>query len=195
MDSRLAKDALSKAKLYAAKNDFINSLKFMLQGLREINSGGTPPTDIRACIRDALQSYSSEKAVKVAAQSDLAYTPGQEKALYVSIKKAYDSFVSAANSETYDEALARKKRLDKQIILGKKYIEEGKIAEADQALQVAITYYKDEKSLFPYIAKLFIDANQPARAVLYLKKALEEQPGNPEIKNMIQNILNKRNEG
>ena len=196
MDIRSVKDALSKATLYATRSDYITSLNFMLRGLREVNSSpGTPPTEIRACIREATKSYTHEQSITDAAGFVITYNPGQEKELHVTLRKIYDILVAAAAAEEYDKALDRKKRLDKHIILGKKYIAEGKIAEADQVLQDGLSYYKDETMLFSYIAKIFLDVNQPTRALFYLKKAVEVDPNDLNAKSIIQDILSKRSEG
>lgn len=195
MDIRATKDFLSKATLYATRGDYIGSLKCMLRGLREVNSSsGTPSTEIRACIREATKSYTHEQIITDVAGVVVTYTPGQEKELHITLRKVYDVLVEAAASEEYDKALDRKKRLDKHIILGKKYIAEGKIAEADQVFQDSLVYYKDENMLFPYIAKMFLDVNQSTRALFYLKKAIEFDPNDLNSKSAIQDILSKRSE-
>jgi len=141
---------------------------------------------------ESLQVYSSEQSLKDAAGSSLIYTPGEEKALYASLRKAYEFLVEQAESEAYEEALKRKKRLDKQIILGKKYLAEDKIAEADLAFEDSLQYHKDEATLFTYIAKILIDANHEARALPYLKKAIGFDHTDQGARNMMQEILSKR---
>ena len=195
MDIRKVKDVLSKAKLYATRGDFINSLKFMLQGLRDVSiNAGAPPTEIRALIREVSQIYANEQRIKSNAKASLIYSPGQEKTLYATLKKVYDAIAEKAVSETYDETLERKRKLDKHLILGKRYLADGKIADADAMFQESLKLYKDEKHLFPYIAKILSEANQDARALFYLKKAAEVDPKNEDVRKMIQALLAKREE-
>jgi len=195
MDIRLIKDALSKAKLYGTRGDYIGSLKLMLQGLREVvSSPGTPPAEVRSFIREVAQIFAYEESVQSLSYTSLLYNPGEEKALYMLLKKVYDILRENADAEAYSEALGRKKKIDKYLILGKKLLAENKIAEADQAFQESVKYYKDEADLFPYIAKMLLDANQAPRALIYLKKAASLDRDNQNIAQMIQSALSQRDQ-
>lgn len=192
MNIREVKEALGKAKIYAMKGDCITSLPLMLKSLREICiSSSASSIDIRGLIREVTQLYDRDPSIKGVLGSRLAYTPGHEKTLYVSLKKAYELLTNGKLNESHAVALERKGQLDKYIMLGKKYLSAGDVSNADQAFHEAIKFYRDEHIVFSYIGKILLDADQILRASFYLKKAISLDPENKTLRAMVQGALAK----
>lgn len=193
MDIRKVKEAFGKAKINASRGEYTTSLQFFNVGLREVlTSSGLPLIEVRSYIREIVQLYATAPPIRNLLNRSMSYTPGNEKALYTLTRKVYNVLANKVEPEKYEDAIARKKKLDKYLILGKKYLQEGKLSEADQMLQGAAECYRDEKILFSYIAKLYMDAHQDARAITFWQKALEVDPKNDEIQKTLLELLRKR---
>ena len=77
--------------------------------------------------------------------------------------------------------------------MGQKLVAQGKFSEAEEAFREAVSYYRDEHRLFQMIAKCFIDADQPRRAIDYLRKALEIEPDNEPARLMLEEASSSGN--
>lgn len=193
MDIRKVKEAFGKAKINASRGEYTTSLQFFNIGLREVlTSSGLPLTEIRSYIREIIQLYASAPPIRALVKNPMSYTPGNEKNLYALSKKIYNVLANKVETEKYEDAIERKKKLDKYLILGKKYLQEAKLAEADQMFQGATECYRDEKILFVYIAKMYMEVGQEARAITFWQKALEVDPKNEEVQNTLLELLSKR---
>lgn len=189
MDIRQLRDSFRKAKLYAERGDMLGSLQIGLQSLRVVLSSSVISTELRSAVRELVGVYATDKLLRKLADYSFAYTPGKEKALYVAMQKAHEGLKLRVITETYDEAIARKKELDQHIIRGRNYLKAGKLEDADQCFKEALKCYKDEKSIFAFIGRIFLDEKQIPRASFYLKKAHEVEPNCGDVKKMIQEVI------
>ena len=82
---------------------------------------------------------------------------------------------------------------DRALNMGQKLVAQGKFSEAEEAFREAVSYYRDEHRLFQMIAKCFIDADQPRRAIDYLRKALEIEPDNEPARLMLEEASSSGN--
>ena len=140
------------------------------------------PTDIRSLIRDISVEYNSFTAIKEELKINFTYTAGEEKKLLVVCMKAYEHLTkSTEEQESYEDALARKKNIDTNLIAAKDFLTRGFVEQADAAVEKALESYKDEHAIFAYIGKLYLDNNFVTRAKHYYKKAVEAEPENQAV--------------
>ncbi len=196
MDLRTVKDNLSRSKLYATKGSFEESLKLLLMGMQGLcKNPSFSARDTRTIVREILQVYLTDTYLLSLCEPFKSlisnFNAGQEKTLYTEIKKVYETVSKKVVNENYHDAKERKANLDKYLMWGKKYLSESQFAKADEMYKVAITFYKNEKGLFIYIAKSFMDAKQNALAISYLKKELEINPNSEEVKLLMEEISKK----
>ena len=144
-------------------------------------------------IRDAGQQTRGYEATFKSLDAFLSEIPGQEKALFIQLGAAYKEMAAQAGQESRDEAFARKQKLDRALNMGQKLVAQGKFSEAEEAFREAVSYYRDEHRLFQMIAKCFIDADQPRRAIDYLRKALEIEPDNEPARLMLEEASSSGN--
>lgn len=192
MDIKKVNEALGRAKAQYLKGNTVTSLKNCILGLDEITrSQQTPPTEIRTLLRAVIQDYSSTNEFKEILGANLSYQPGQEKALFINIKKLYLA-LTKVEKESYEAASVRKRAMDAAILQGKKHLAANSASDADASFQEAVKLYLDEHHLFFHLGKLLFEAKQPIRAVPYLKKAQELNPSSEEILKLYNEALEFR---
>ncbi|MCH5277866.1 MAG: hypothetical protein J1E80_08575 [Desulfovibrionaceae bacterium] len=192
MDIRKVRENLGRIKLYYLKGETSRALGAAVMALKELTKAGASlSTDLRAPLREGVQLLARDKDVKRLYKAPLIYQPGQERALLVVLAKVYKQMEDEAGREDRKEAFARKQRLDQAIGLGRRLLEQGKVSEADASFQEALTHYRNEHRAFQLIGKALLDADQPRRAVPYLKKAMELEPGNSVARELLQSAQNR----
>jgi predicted Zn-dependent protease len=186
MNVRQIRENLGRVRTSFQRNEMLRALSCFIAGLRGLG-GSAPPSDIRGDIREALQHLVRDEQVKaLLPDGQCNYTPGQEKELLALFTAIHDQLKEAAETEDPANALARKVKLDQAFNTGKKLLEQGKVSEADASFAEAVLAYKDEHRLFYMIASLLVEAKEVVRAGPYLKKGLEELPGDPDLMELLE---------
>lgn len=186
MDLRKTREQLGRIRVYYLKGDTLRALASAVMALRDLAQMSNLPTDMRSMLRDGIGFLARDEELKRYLKRPLAYQPGQEKALFIQLGAAYKEMAAQAGQESRDEAFARKQKLDRALNMGQKLVAQGKFSEAEEAFREAVSHYRDEHRLFQMIAKCFIDADQPRRAIDYLRKALEIEPDNEPARVMLE---------
>ena len=193
MDLRKTREQLGRIRVYYLKGDTLRALASAVMALRDLAQMSNLPTDMRSMLRDGIGFLARDEELKRYLKRPLAYQPGQEKALFIQLVAAYKEMAAQAGQESRDEAFARKQKLDRALNMGQKLVAQGKFSEAEEAFREAVSYYRDEHRLFQMIAKCFIDADQPRRAIDYLRKALEIEPDNEPARLMLEEASSSGN--
>ena len=183
MDIAQIRTQLATAKSAVNKNDLAGSLKRFIYALNALVKLENIPTDVRSLIRDISVEYNSFTAIKEELKVNFTYTAGEEKKLLVTCVKVYEHLTKAVEEEkeSYEDALARKKNIDVNLIAAKDFLSRGFVEQADEAVKKALESYKDEHAIFAYIGKLYLDSNFITRAKHYYKKAVEAEPDNQTV--------------
>lgn len=196
MDIRQIRENFGRVKAYYLKNDTLRAMGVLIVGLKEaIKLSGGLPTDVRSQLREAVQFINRDEMVKKFSPNGVSYQPSQERQLLISLVDIYKKIQEDNEKEDYEVAKERKQCLDQALNLGLKNLEAGKISEADQCFQEAISFYKNEHRIFFYIAKSLIDAGQVKRAGVYIKKGLELVPTDKEMANLQDKAMRVQAEG
>ena len=193
MDLRKTREQLGRIRVYYLKGDTLRALASAVMALRDLAQMSNLPTDMRSMLRDGIGFLARDEELKRYLKRPLAYQPGQEKALFIQLGAAYKEMAAQAGQESRDEAFARKQKLDRALNMRQKLVAQGKFSEAEEAFREAVSYYRDEHRLFQMIAKCFIDADQPRRAIDYLRKALEIEPDNEPARLMLEEASSSGN--
>lgn len=183
MDIRKIRENLGRIKIYYLKGETLKALGFAVTGLKALG-GATPPREVKGAIREGVQLLSRDEEIKARLKTPLFYQPGQERTLLAVLSKLHQEMSAASHSEDHDTALNRKRRLDQNLNLGKKLLEQGKAPEADAAFQEALKFLKDEIRAYQMIGKILVEGGQPRRAWPYLKKAVDLEPQNEAAKEL-----------
>lgn len=183
MDINQIKIQLATAKANAKKGDIAGSLKRFIYALHALVQGGSAiPTDLKSLIRDTAGEYNSFSKLKEELGISFAYTPGEEKKLLITCMKAYEHLTKDDTpKESYEEALKRKKNIDTHLIAAKDFLSRGFLEQADQEIDKALEYYRDEVTIFAFIGQLYLDKNYTMRAKHFFKKAVEAEPENQAV--------------
>ncbi len=150
------------------------------------------PSDIRSMIRESVQLVGRDESIIEVIGKPLAYQPGQEQLIMAALAKAYKDLRAKAEAEERAKALERKLNIDHNLNQGMKLLEQDKISEADECFSQAITFYKDEHSLFVIIGKALMEANQVRRALPYLKRGSDVDPNNASTKELFNKCMELR---
>ena len=192
MNPREIREQLGRVKPYYLRNEPLRALAAAISGLRGLGST-QPTTDMRSLIREATQLLGRDEEIRKHAPN-LAYQPGQERAILLQLVNAYKAMHAASETEDHDTALARKIKLDQACNLGSRLLEQGKVSEADASFTEAIASYKDEHRVFALIGKKLMAAGEVRRALPYLKRGVEASPDDEEMRALYDECLRLRDE-
>lgn len=183
MDANQIKVQLATAKANVKKGDIAGSLKRFIYALHALSQSNNIPTEIRSLIRDTVVEYNSFTSLKEELNiSGFTYVPGEEKKLLVTCMKAYEHLTKDDTpKETYEEALKRKKNLDTHLIAAKDFLSRGFLEAADQEVEKALEFYRDEHTLFSYLGQLYLEKGYVGRAKSFYKRATEAEPDNQAV--------------
>lgn len=183
MDANQIKIQLATAKANVKKGDIAGSLKRFIYALHALSQSNNIPTEIRSLIRDTVVEYNSFSSLKEELNiSGFNYVPGEEKKLLVTCMKAYE-FLTKDDTpkETYEEALKRKKNLDTHLIAAKDFLSRGFLEAADEEVEKALEFYRDENTVFSYLGQLYLEKGYVGRAKSFYKRATEAEPDNQSV--------------
>lgn len=192
MDIRQVREHLGRVKPYYLKNETLRALGALVSGLKgALSLPGGLTSDVRGPLREAVQLISRDEMIKKRLPVQLMYQQGQERQLLALLTKLHKDIDDELNTEPREVAAARKLRLDHALNQGMRSLEAGRVSEADEYFQQALTNYRDERSLFMYIGKALVGAGAYKRSLPYLRKGQEVNPDNAEIPELIE----KANQG
>lgn len=180
-----ARDELGRVKVYYLRNETTRALYHAVLGVKAISGLSALPMEMRGLVRDAVQHLARDENLKPHIKAPIAYTPGQERQLLLVLADLYKRYMAALDYEDHDTALARKLKLDHAFNLGKRLLDQKQSTEADACFAEAVTCYKDEHSLFKLIGRVLVDAGEVRRAVPYLRRAVELEPDNAEVGDLL----------
>lgn len=192
MDLRKTREQLGRIRVYYLKGDTLRALASAVMALRDLAQMNNLPTDIRSMAREGISCLARDEEVKSHLSRPLSYQPGQEKALFIQLGAVYKKMAAQAGMESREDAFARKQKMDRAIITGQKLVTQGKFSEAEESFREAVACYRNEHRLFQMIAKSFMDAGQPRRAIDYLRKAVEVEPENEPARRMLEEASSAR---
>jgi tetratricopeptide (TPR) repeat protein len=178
MDVRQIREELGRVKSAYQKKDSVRALSTLINALKAaLALPGGLPSDVRSPLREAVQLVGKDELVQPHAPEPLVYQPGQERRLLSLLLTVHKEVLAQMNTEDYETASARKLRMDQALNQGLRSLEAGRLSEADEYFQQAIANYRDESRVFHYIGKLLLDAGAAKRALFYLRKGVEQAPG------------------
>ncbi|MBQ7738287.1 MAG: hypothetical protein IJT59_01340 [Desulfovibrionaceae bacterium] len=178
MNIRKIREDLGRIQPSCQRRDFNHALVLLISSLKELG-GQRAPMDIRQDFRDALITICSDPIFKAVHATPITYTAGKEREILSQLVKVYQAIVGQANKETYEEAAARKLKIDHALRDGKNFLSRGLVSDADTCFAQAVKNYRDENALFAMIAREFMNAKEFARAQGYLKFGLKQAPNDP----------------
>lgn len=194
MDLRKARENLGRIKIYYLKGESLRALQAAIGALKDLVQCNPLPSEMRGLLREGLQLISRDDNIKPFLKGPFIYQPGQERNLLVTLVAAYKSMDDAVSQESHATSLERKRRLDQAINLGQKFLAQGKVSEAEEAFQAALRNYRDEHRVFLLVGRWLLEAQQPRRAVPYLRKATELEPTNTAAFELLSAAMTARHE-
>lgn len=184
MNARKVREGLGRVRTCIQRGEFPQALQLVCQGLRECGSQPAP-MDLRGDFRTAIGDICSHPDYRKRNLKPVSYQAGKEKAILSYLQKLHELLTGQPEEEEeYDTALQRKLNLDRCINNGKAFVAQGKFTEADDCFNEALKYYKTEIAAFAIMARSMMDAGQFVRALGYVRKGLEIQPGNEDLRQL-----------
>ena len=178
MNVRKIREDLGRIQPSCQRRDFNHAMVLLINSLKELG-GQRAPLDIRQEFRDALTTICSDPIFKGVQSTPIVYAPGKEREILSQMVKIYQAIIGQVGQETYEEAAARKLKIDHALRDAKNFLARGQVSEADQSFAQAIKNYRDENALFAVIAREFMVVKEYARAQGYLKFGLKKAPSDP----------------
>ena len=180
MNARNVREDLAKARTASKRGELARSLNFVVSALKALE-GHPAPTDLRGDIRDALADLNADPDFKNAAGAPVPYQPGQERALLNFFIRLSNSLLGLEDQEDHEAALKRKLNLDRCLRDGRKFLQEGRPAEADQCFADAYKFYKNESAFFVLVARALMEAGEYVRALGHIRQGLKINSGDGEL--------------
>lgn len=191
MNVRKIREDLGRIQPSCQRRDFNHALVLLINSLKDLG-GQRAPLDIRQDFRDALTTICSDPIFKGVYATPIIYAPGKEREILGILVKVYQTIVGQAEQETFEEAAARKLKIDHALRDAKNFLAKGLVSEADQFFGEAIKNYRDENALFAVIAREFMGVKEYARAQGYLKFGLKKAPNDPLLLSLAMECQNLR---
>ena len=193
MNIRKIRENLGRVKTSCQRRDFSHALYLLIAALKEL-AGQRPPTDLRADFREAINMVGGDPQFKEFSSAPLIYKPGGERELLTLLIQIYQTLAGKKNTESYEEALERKLKIDHALRDGKHFLSRHQIADAETCFAEAIKNYRDEHALFMMIARAYIEIKEFARGLGYLRDGLKRAPNDPNLLRLAEDCLRMRAE-
>lgn len=194
MELKEIREHLGRVKVAYLRNDVMRALASAIMGVKGVASLSQPPTDLKSLVREAVQLLARDNTIKQFCKGSLMYTAGQERQLLAVLANTYKALIDEQNREDQEQARARKLKLDQMLNLGTRLLAQGQVSEADHAFTEAANQYRDEHRLFAFIGKALLDADEPRRALPYLKKGLEAAPEDVMLRDLLAQAMRMKND-
>lgn len=186
------RENLGRVKAYYLRNDSARALNHMILGVKEVCRLPVVSTEIRGLVREAVQTLSRDENLKPVMKTPLTYTPGQERQLLAALADLFKRYLEEMDREDRDVALVRKQKIDHAYNAGLKLLEQKQASEADASFAEAVACYRDEHRLFILIGRALLGAEEPRRALPYLKRFVEIEPDNQEGLKLLQDAMQQK---
>lgn len=193
MNPRKIREDLGRVRTCIQRRDFVRALYLFCISLKDLGTQQTP-MDLRGDFRTALADICADNAFKKAFAQPIPFQPGKEKELLAALSRLYNDLTGQEEEEDYEAALQRKLNLDHCISDGKAFISQNKFTEADECFAEALKYYRNEIAAFGMMARAMMEAAQYVRALGYVRKGLQIQPGNQDLRRLAEECNRMRNQ-
>ncbi|MDR2799997.1 MAG: hypothetical protein LBB52_01875 [Desulfovibrio sp.] len=191
MNARNVREYLAKARTASKRGELARSLSFVVSAFKSLE-GHPAPTDLRGDIRDALADLNADPNFKNATGAPMTYQLGQERALLNFFVRLSNSLPGLEDQEDHEAALKRKLNLDRCLKDGRKFLQEGKPAEADQCFMDAYKFYKNEFAFFALAAKALMEAGEYVRALGHIRQGLKLNSSDEELTRLTEDCARLR---
>lgn len=178
---RFVKEELARAKTAYLKNEDLRSLALLASALKGFvlsRPVGVDKEAIQTLFREVIANVNKMSDVQKLHKEELHYVKGKEKELYKVVVELHNKIEELQSIESYEAMIARKQKIDHEIIKGQKFLDEGNLPEAQRHFRNAVAEYVDEKGLFPLLAGKLIEKGHPKASMEYLKQGIAVSPEN-----------------
>lgn len=178
---KTARDTLARAKAYFTRHDTERALESTVAALRIIVSGkanGPGRQEVDGMVREIVTLLNRTEEILAHYPKGIGYRKDIEKPLFGAYSKILKEMKEAAERKSHEEILTRKQKIDKNLNFGKKLLQAGKLKDAQELFDEAVTLYVDEHILFRLMGQACMEAKQAKMALRYLKKAMKVDPDN-----------------
>lgn len=193
MNARKIREDLGRSKTCCQRRDFLQALFLLISSLNELG-GQRAPTDLRPDFREAITTICADPLYKAVRSAPISYSPGSEREILTQMVQLYQTIQAKKNTETFEEAAARKLRIDHALRNGKNFLSSGNFPDADACFMEAVKNYRDENALFAMIARAYIDMKEYARALGYLREGLKRAPKDANLRTLAEYCMRMRAE-
>ncbi len=176
---------LARAKGYFHRHDVVRCLLSLISATKAL----VEAPQVVGRDKQAMQMAMAELAQLLGRTEEAAehmpggydYTRGQEKPFLRDTVTFYKSLDAAAKREQELQTQARKLQMDRLLLRAGKSLEAGKLGDAMQHYDEAVSLYEDEHIIFTMIARALLgsDAKGSTEAALpWSKRAVQADPNN-----------------
>ncbi|MBQ7617755.1 MAG: hypothetical protein IJS50_02660 [Desulfovibrio sp.] len=191
MNIRKIKEDLGRAKTSCQRRDFQHGLFLLISSLKELG-GQRPTTDLRSDFREAITMVASDPIFKSVCGQTVSYKPGTERDILNLMIQVYQTLAGKKNTESYEQASARKLKIDQALRSGKNFLAHGRVADAEQCFAEALKNYRDEHAIFLIIARAYIELKEYGRGLGYLREGLKRALNEPSLMQLADQCLRLR---
>ncbi len=177
--SKTIKEHIARAKAYVGKQDVLRSLHSLceaLGGLLKAQVFGREKFEIIILIEEVMRLLNQYPEVKEAAGGDLTFPKGQEKTLYLGLRRLLASIQETRARGKQEATRAQKMDLDELILAGQAHLNQKNFLEARKFFRRATERYPEERGVLVDVGQRLLKAGQFVEAVEYLERGLERDP-------------------
>lgn len=199
VDARQVREHFARSRAYYQRRDTVRALASAcagIEGMLGVGMAGIGLVEAQGALREVLQIFTRDAAIRGAvgdlAPQGFAYQKGEERVLLAMLQTAQRELEAAESRESYEDALARKQRIDAALLLGMRCLQQNRTSEADACFAEAVKNYRDEHRLFLCIGRLLVDAGEVRRAIPYLKRGLVADPQDATMAGLLAEAMRRR---
>ncbi len=176
------KEHIARAKAHVGKQDVMRALHSLCEALGVLLKAqvfGREKFEIGILVDEVLRSLNQYPEVKAVAGADLSFPKGQEKALFLSLRRIYGEIKEARDKVQLETTRAQKMEIDELILQGQAHLSQKNFIEARKYFRRATERFPDERGILVDVGQRLIKAGQFAEALEYLERGMERDPTDP----------------
>lgn len=173
------REHLARAKAYFTRHETERALLATVSALKIMaseNITGPGKLETDNALHEVVTLLNRTEELRTHFPNGITYRKGIEKPLYAVYSNILKEIQGTTHTQTYEEILARKQKIDKNLNYGKKLLQAGRIKDAQELFDEVTSLYEDEHTVFRLMGKACLEVKQTKTALRYLKKAMKVDP-------------------
>ncbi|MFW5838274.1 MAG: tetratricopeptide repeat protein [Desulfovibrionaceae bacterium] len=181
--TKVIKEHIARAKSYAYKYELLKTLSSLCEALEltmQSKVFGRDKFEISILVDEVLRILTSHESFKELLPAGISFKAGQEKALYMTLKKLHDRVKDLIEKQELEKTREKMHSIDQLILEAQGKLDEKEYVEARRMFyKVTERFEKEIPGLNVDAGQRMIRAGQFVEAIPFLERSIELDPKDP----------------